>query len=96
MVFEVGELQRKNWVKFEKEWSTRVRQPMKDMCTGVRQLPIEDLCVGVRELQLGVRHLPMEDLCIGVRQLQLQDTIRSPNGWMLFIGARQFSMNNCI
>jgi hypothetical protein len=40
MVFEVKQLQRKNWV----------RQPMKELCTlGVRQLIIKDLCVGVRQ-----------------------------------------------
>ena len=66
-MFEVGQLQRENWVISKKKWSTRARQPVKDLCMGVRQLPIEDLCVGVRELQLGAKHLPMEDLCVGVR-----------------------------
>ena len=35
----VEQLQRKNWV----------RQPNKELCMGVRELPVEDLCIGVRQ-----------------------------------------------
>ena len=82
----------------KKEWCTRARQPMNELCMGVRQLPLENLCIGVRELQLGVRHLPLEDqVCVGITQLQLEDmnwNYTTPNIWMLFIGARQLSMNS--
>ena len=52
MVFGVKQLQRTIWVKQPKrEGCTRARQPMKELCMGVRRLPLEDLCVGVEQLQ---------------------------------------------
>ena len=60
-----------------KEWRTRARQSMKELCMGVKWLPIEGLYVGVRQLQLGVGHLPLEDLCVGVRLLQVENMNRS-------------------
>ena len=63
MVSGVNQLQKKNCVRPPKrEWYTRVRQSIVELCTGVRQLLIEDLCVGVRQLQLGVRHPPLEGM----------------------------------
>ena len=35
----------------------RARQPMKELCMGVRQLLIEDLCVGVRHRLADGRYL---------------------------------------
>jgi hypothetical protein len=79
-IFVVGQLQRKNWIKQPaREWCTRARQPLKQLCIGVRQLLIEDLCVGVREL----------------RQEGMNRSKTAPNGWMLFIESRQLSMNKC-
>ena len=67
MVIGIRQLPTKDWVRQPKrEWCTRGRQLMNELCMRVRHLLIEDLC-------LGVRHLPLEDLCIAVRQLQLGD-----------------------
>ena len=69
---------------------------MKKLCKVFGELLTKDLCVGIKHLQLEVRNLLLEDLCVGVRQLQLEDmnwSQTSPSGWMLFIGARQLSMN---
>ena len=54
MVIVVRQLQRNN----------KVKQSMKELWEGVRQLPINDV-------RIGVGHLPREDLYIGLRQLQL-------------------------
>ena len=71
MVFGVRQLQRINWARQPKrEWCTRARRFMKELCMGVRELPIEDLFVRAR-------HLPLEDLCVGVRSLQLEYMNRS-------------------
>ena len=67
IVFGDRLLQRKNCV----------RQPMKELCMGVKWLLIEGLYVEVRQHQLGARRLPLEDLRVGVRLLQLEDTNQS-------------------
>jgi hypothetical protein len=48
MVFGVKQLQREDWIKQPKrKWCTRARQPMKELCTKVKQL------------QLGVRYVSL-------------------------------------
>ena len=39
----------KKWIGHpKKKWCIRIRQPLKELCMGVKQLLIEDLCVEVR------------------------------------------------
>ena len=72
------------------------------MVFGVK-LPNDELFIRAREpmhkLCMGFRHLHMEDLCDEIKELQMVDMNRSkttPSIWILFIGARQLSMNRWI